>query len=125
MQSEHFSLQQTKTLHKSIDEICSDGFSRQNVFDDFLTLTVCALSGGAMKAEYLAAVAKYTAGEPGKRPVDILARMFGELVVAMEQTGADIFGDYFMGAVTYGARPVLHARAPHGHDGEHDRPRGR
>ncbi len=44
----------------------------------------------------------YAEGKTGKRWVDILARMFGNLVNAMEETKADFLGDYFMRAITFG-----------------------
>ena len=71
-------------------------------FNDFLTMSVCALSGGQMEDEYLKTVERYTEGEKGKRACDNLAHAFGVLVNAMEETRQDILGDLFMGGVTYG-----------------------
>lgn len=78
------------------------GKSRGQAFEDFLVLTVCALSGGRMEEQYLAIAGRYTAGEPGKRGIDLLASTFGKLVSLIEETRADILGDLFMGAITFG-----------------------
>lgn len=102
MSREHFSYQQTNTIHASIERICHKGFSRRQVFEDWLEMIVCALSGGRMEARYLEIVKPYSEGDKGERPIDILAGMFGDLVNAMEDTKHDILGDYFMGAVTFG-----------------------
>src|SRR5882724_331194 len=71
-----------------LDSVAAKVGSRGRVFEDFLTMTVAALAGGTMEEEYLATVAKYTAGEKGKRPVDRLAAAFGRLVAIMEETRA-------------------------------------
>ncbi len=87
-----------------LDTVAAKTGSRGHVFEDWLTMVVCALAGGTMEEEYLAVVAKYAAGEKGKRPVDQLAKMFSTLVDIMEETRADILGDLFQGAITYGER---------------------
>ena len=71
-----------------LDRVAATTTSRGQVFSDFLTMAVCALAGGTMEEEYLATVAKYSAGEKGKRPVDHLALAFARLVEAMEETRA-------------------------------------
>jgi hypothetical protein len=103
MAKEHFFIEQTKSIHKSIEKLSAHGFSRQTVFEDWLQMIVCALSGGRMEVQYLEIVKKYGEGEKGSRPIDILAQMFADLVTGMEETKSDILGDYFMGAITYGA----------------------
>lgn len=80
------------------------GRSRGQTFEDFLEIVVCTLSGGQMEEQYLKVVERYAAGQKGKRGIDILAQMFGELVNVMEETRADILGDLFMGAITFGER---------------------
>lgn len=102
MSKEYFQYQQTKSIHSLFEQIGSFGFSRGKVFEDFLTMTICALSGEQMEQEYLEVAARYSQGERGKRPIDILASLFGVLVDAMEESKADILGDYFMGAITFG-----------------------
>ena len=76
--------------------------SRGQTFSDFLEITICALSGGAMEEQYLEIVKRYADGEKGKRAIDTLASMFGELVSLMEDSQADILGDLYMGAITFG-----------------------
>ena len=71
-----------------LDGVAAKTGRRGEVFDSFLTMTVCALAGGTMEEEYLATVAKYADGEKGKRPVDLLAAAFGKLVAIMEETRA-------------------------------------
>ncbi len=65
-------------------------------------MTVCALSGSQMEEQYLATVKKHSAGKPGKRGCDSIARAFGVLVNAMEETRQDILGDLFQGSISYG-----------------------
>lgn len=82
------------------------GVSRAQAFEDFLLMSVCALSGGRMEDPYLATVKKHSEGEQGKRGCDSIGRMFGELVAGMEQDVhdemKDLLGDLFQGAITYG-----------------------
>lgn len=58
-------------------------------------MTPCALAGGTMEDQYLAVVQKHAAGKQGRRGCDRLARLFGELVEAVEQTRIDILADLF------------------------------
>lgn len=87
-----------------LDRVAATTGSRGQVFEDWISMGVCALAGGTMEDEYLAIVQKYAAGEKGKRPVDQLAAAFGRLVSLMTETRADILGDLFQGAITYGER---------------------
>ena len=57
-----------------------------------------------MEDEYLQAIEKHKNGPTGKRGVDVLARMFGKLVDVTDKTRADILGDLFQGAITYGEK---------------------
>jgi hypothetical protein len=100
---EHFQHKDTYALLKKLDDAAYRAHrSRGQVFEDFLEMSVCALAGGTMEEPYLQVVQRYAKGEKGKRPVDLLAELFGELVNVMEQTGADVLGDLFQGAITYG-----------------------
>ncbi len=100
---ENFSRQETAQLLTLLDETAHvSRVSRGRAFEDFLTLSVCALSGGAMEEEYLGTIKAYTDGKPGKRGVDLQAALFGELVRIMEETRDDILGDLFQGAITFG-----------------------
>lgn len=103
---EFFSYPETRPLFELLEEVTHrSSVSRAQAFEDFLHMSVCALSGGAMEEEYLQTVAKHTAGKKGQRGADILARMFGLLVARMEETRTDmkdLLGDLFQGAITYG-----------------------
>lgn len=57
-----------------------------------------------MEDEYLQTIERHQEGPRGKRGVDKLAEMFGNLVAATEDTRADILGDLFQGSITYGER---------------------
>lgn len=76
--------------------------SRARAFEDFLHMSVCALSGGQMEEQYMATVKQHAEGEPGKRGCDSIAQALGTLVHVMEETRKDILGDLFEGAITYG-----------------------
>lgn len=103
MAKEQFFHPESATLLKTLDEAADrSGLSRGRVFEDFLQLVVCSISGGRMENQYLDAVKRHTRGEKGRRGCDLLARMFGELVEAMEQTRSDVLGDLFQGAITHG-----------------------
>ena len=73
MAKEQFAHRETEELLAMLDGVAAKTGSRGHVFDDWITMTVCALAGGTMEEEYLATVARYTDGEKGKRPVDQLA----------------------------------------------------
>ena len=78
--------------------------SRGQAFEDFLHVSVCALGHPLMEDEYLQTIERHKGGNKGKRGVDKLAEMFGNLVDVTDKTRADILGDLFQGAVTYGER---------------------
>lgn len=80
------------------------GISRNQAFEDFLHVVVCTLGRPLMEDEYLQTIARHTQGPKGKRSVDMLPKMFAHVVDAMEATRADILGDVFQGAITYGER---------------------
>lgn len=63
---------------------------------------VCALAAETKEPEYLAMIERHKSGKPGKRGCDLMGQMFGELVAAMDKTDADIIGDLFVGAISYG-----------------------
>lgn len=65
-------------------------------------MTVCALSGGRMEAEYLEVAKRYSDGPKGRRAIDAFPEAFGNLVQAMEKTRKDILGDIFEGAIARG-----------------------
>ena len=103
MPKESFLYPETQPVFDLVEEASRrSGVSRGQSFEDFLAMTVAALSGGQMEEQYLATVKKHSAGKPGKRGCDSIARAFGTLVNAMEETRQDILGDLFQGSITYG-----------------------
>jgi len=107
MAKEFFHYPETAKLFELLEEVTRrSSVSRAIAFEDFLTMSVCSLSGQRMEDLYLQTVAKHTAGKKGKRGCDVIARMFGELVEAMEQDTRDqmkdILGDLFEGGISYG-----------------------
>ncbi|QDU98612.1 N-6 DNA methylase [Lignipirellula cremea] len=90
--------------------------SRAVVFEDFLEMSICALSGGRMEEQYLQVVAKHTAGKKGERGVDSLAALFAAAVNQMESDPADelkdVLGDLFQGAITYGEDGQYYTPSP-------------
>ncbi len=107
MAKEFFSYPETTSLFKLLEETSQrSGVSRAQAFEDFLVMSVCALSGGQMEDQYLDTVKKHSNGEKGKRGCDTIGKMFGTLVAGMEQDTRDdmkdILGDLFQGAITYG-----------------------
>lgn len=90
MPKEFFHYPETARLFDLLEEAAQrSSVSRGQAFEDFLTMSVCSLSGGRMEELYLQTVAKHTAGKKGKRGCDVIARMFAELVAAMEQDTRD------------------------------------
>ena len=63
---------------------------------------VCALAAETKEAEYMSMIERHKKGKRGQRGIDLMPQMFGELVIAMTRTDADILGDLFQGSVTYG-----------------------
>ena len=103
MPKEQFLYAETKPVFNLIEEASQrSGVSRRVGFEDFLTMSVAALSGGQMEEEYMATVQKHTSGRPGKRGCDSIARAFGTVVDVMDRTRLDILGDLFQGAISYG-----------------------
>ena len=100
---ESFQYPETRPVFDLIEQAArGSGVSRGQAFEDFLHMSVCALSGGQIEHQYLATVKKHTEGTAGKRGCDALAAAFGTLITAMEETRKDILGDLFEGAITYG-----------------------
>lgn len=74
--------------------------SISNVFSDFLEMTVCALSLGAMEDRYHEIVRRYE-----KPEAYLMAEAFGALVIEMDDHGEglrDILGDFFMEHISHG-----------------------
>lgn len=103
MPKEQFFHRETEQLLTLLDQAAHQaGVSRGQAFEDFLHLVICSLSGGAMEAAYLQTVQRYAEGQQGKRAIDTLTIMMASLVKIMDDTRADILGDLFQGAVSYG-----------------------
>lgn len=103
MGREQFAFGSTKELLTTLDEAAQrSGVSRGQAFEDFLHMSVCALSGGEMEDDYLQVVQKHSSGTPGRRGCDVIAKLFGQVVSVMEETRQDVLGDLFQGAITYG-----------------------
>lgn len=103
MPKESFLYPETKPVFDLIEETSRrSGVSRAQAFEDFLHMSVCALSGGQMEDQYLTTVKRHSEGKPGKRGCDSISHAFGSLVNAMEETRQDILGDLFQGSITYG-----------------------
>lgn len=73
-------------------------------FEDFLHVSVCALGHPLMEEEYLQTIERHKSGKEGNRSCDKMAHMFGNLIQLMNETRADLLGDLFQGAITYGER---------------------
>lgn len=103
MPKETFLTPEAKAVWKHLEQAANRSHhNTRQAFEDFLEIVVCSLSGGLMEPEYMKAIKRYTAGEPGKRAVDLFPVAFAELTEGMEKTGADVLGDIFMGGVTFG-----------------------
>jgi hypothetical protein len=103
MSKEDFLCPETKPVFDLIEEASRrSGVSRGQAFEDFVHMSLCALSGGQMEEQYVATVKKHSEGKKGNRGCDSIARAFGTLVDAMEKTRLDILGDIFQGGITYG-----------------------
>jgi len=100
---EQFSHPAAESLFKKLEHLSQrSGVSRGVAFEDWLTAMVCAFAAETKEAEYLAMIERHKAGAAGKRGCDLMGQMFGELVAAMDTSDADILGDLFQGAITYG-----------------------
>lgn len=103
---EEFSLAASKEVLQYIDMAADKaGLSRGQTFEDFLTFVRCSLAGQTMEEEYLKTVAKgYDQGKEANRGIDHIAKAFGLLVIAMEETKQDVLGDIFTGGISYGEK---------------------
>lgn len=103
MPKESFLYPETKPIFDLVEETSQrSGVSRGQAFEDFLLMSLSALSGGQMEDQYMQTVQRHAAGELRKRGYDSIAQAFARLVTAMEETRKDILGDLFQGAITYG-----------------------
>jgi type I restriction-modification system DNA methylase subunit len=74
--------------------------SDTEVFDDFLDISICALSGQQYEEEYLAIIKKY-----GKEQVNLHCELFAHMVAIMDADGqgfTDCLGEFFQSHITHG-----------------------
>lgn len=74
--------------------------SLPNVFNDFLDMVICALSGGRMEPEYQSLIERYDIEE-----TNLFSELFSKLVILMDDEGAgysDVLGEFFMIHITRG-----------------------
>jgi type I restriction-modification system DNA methylase subunit len=103
MGKEFFAYDGSRDLFKDLERLSQrSGVSRNQAFEDWLTAMVCALGHPLMEDEYMAMVERHQEGKQGKRGIDLMPQMFGNLTNVMTDTRADILGDIFQGAITYG-----------------------
>lgn len=103
MAKEQFAYPASEHLFKQLEHLSQhSGVSRAAAFEDWLTAMVCALAAETKEWEYLAMVERHKAGKAGRRGVDLMGQMFGQLVNAMTESDADVLGDLFQGSITYG-----------------------
>ena len=82
MTKEHFLYDETPRLLKLLDETARrSGMSRGHAFEDFLHMSVCALSAGQLEDQYMQIVKKHAEGRKGRRGCDSIAQMFGDAIV--------------------------------------------
>ena len=103
MAKEHFFYPETRPLFQKLEELSRrSGVSRAQAFEDWLTAMLSALAAETKEDEYLAMVDRHKSGKKGKRGVDLMAQMFGELVDSITRNDVDILGDLFQSSITYG-----------------------
>jgi len=105
MAKESFFHRETQSLFRQLEDVSQrSGISRGRAFEDFLHVSVCALGHPLMEDEYLQTIERHKKGTKGKRSIDTLAAMFGNLVRISDGTRDDVLGDLFQGAITYGEK---------------------
>ncbi|MEX1096282.1 MAG: N-6 DNA methylase [Planctomycetales bacterium] len=103
MAKEFFAHTETRQLFQTVEDVCRrSSVSRGQAFEDLLRASVAALAAETMEEDYLDAIKAHTAGAKGKRGVDLFPEFFAQLVEAMNGNDADILGDLFQGAISYG-----------------------
>ena len=103
MAKQQFFHSETAQLFRQLEHLSQrPRMSRGQAFEDWLTAMTCALAGGTMEDQYMAMVQRHKEEGKGQRGIDLMPEMFGQLVNTMEQTRADVLGDLFQGAITYG-----------------------
>jgi len=76
------------------------GKSESTVFDDYLDIVICALSGERYEEEYLSIIKKYK-----KEEVELICKLFAQMIIVMDNEGnglTDCLGEYFQNFITKG-----------------------
>jgi hypothetical protein len=84
---------------KTFNQLCY-GSDESKVFDDFLDICICCLSGQRYEEEYLSIIKKYS-----KEKVDLLVTLFSQMVIIMDNNGTgltDCLGEFFQQRITKG-----------------------
>lgn len=103
--SESFAYPESESLFRQLEEVSQrSSVSRDAAFQDWLTAMTCALAAETMEDEYLRMVERHQDGQPGRRSIDLMGTMFGELVAAMTRYDRDVLGDLFQSAVSHQER---------------------
>lgn len=98
-----FLLPESKAVWKELENAATrSSHNTRQVFEDWLEMVTCSLSGGQLETEYMALVPRYSEGRPGDRAIDYFPKAFGALIEGMEKTRQDILGDIFCGGITFG-----------------------
>jgi hypothetical protein len=113
MAKEHFLYPETQPLFKKLEELCQrSGVSRAQGFEDWLGAMICSLAAETKEEEYLAVVERHKDGEYGRRGIDLMPQMFGELINAISREDNDVLGDLFQGAISYGENSLYLTPTP-------------
>jgi len=84
---------------KTFDKICY-GSDESKVFDDYLDICICCLSGQRYEEQYLTIIKRYS-----KEKVDLLVNLFSQMILIMDNKGTgltDCLGEFFQQKITRG-----------------------
>jgi type I restriction-modification system DNA methylase subunit len=84
---------------KTFNELCY-GSDESKVFEDFLDICICCLSGERYEDEYLSIIKRYS-----KEKVDLFVTLFSQMVIIMDNDGTgltDCLGEFFQNHITKG-----------------------
>jgi type I restriction-modification system DNA methylase subunit len=85
---------------KTFNQLCY-GSDESKLFEDFLDICICCLSGQRYEEEYLSIIKRYS-----KEKVDLFVTLFSQMVIIMDNDGAgltDCLGEFFQNHITRGA----------------------
>ena len=84
---------------KTFNELCY-GSDESKVFEDFLDICICCLSGQRYEDEYLSIIKRYS-----KEKIDLFVTLFSQMVMIMDNDGTgltDCLGEFFQNHITKG-----------------------